>query len=119
MAAHPNAASDSVSGAVAAAGKHTGTTLLSIAGANRQAFKSDSCIRFSNKRQTGNMMKKTIECLVLISTIFMGALWLATPSAQANEPATLTKSARDEFACPGMHAQWLDEHTVQCLRELP
>ena len=49
----------------------------------------------------------------------MGVLWLATPSAQADEPTTLTKSVRDEFACPGMHAEWLDAHTVQCLREQP
>lgn len=64
-------------------------------------------------------MKKIIETMVLVATIGMGALWLATPSAKADEPATLTKSMRDEFACPGMHAQWLDDHTVQCLRETP
>lgn len=64
-------------------------------------------------------MEKTIESLILVAAIGMGVLWLATPSAQANEPTTLTKSVRDEFACPGMHAEWLDAHTVQCLREQP
>lgn len=64
-------------------------------------------------------MSKIIESLALVATIAMGALWLATPSAQADEPTTLTKSVRDEFACPGMHAEWLDAHTVQCLREKP
>ena len=64
-------------------------------------------------------MAKITESLILIAAIALGALWLATPSAQADEPKTLTKSVRDEFACPGMHAEWLDAHTVQCLREQP
>ena len=64
-------------------------------------------------------MEKIIEFLILVVSIGMGVLWLATPSAQADEPTTLTKSVRDEFACPGMHAEWLDTHTVQCLRENP
>ena len=64
-------------------------------------------------------MNKIIEPLILVAAILMGVLWLATPSAQADEPTTLIKSKRDEFACPGMHAEWLDAHTVQCLREKP
>ena len=64
-------------------------------------------------------MAKITESLILVVTIALGALWLATPSAQADEPTTLTKSVRDEFACPGMHAEWLDEKTVQCLKEAP
>ncbi|MEG0939968.1 MAG: hypothetical protein RSE32_16955 [Comamonas sp.] len=64
-------------------------------------------------------MVKITESLLLVAAIALGALWLATPSAQADEPKTLTKSVRDEFACPGMHAEWLDAHTVQCLKEAP
>ena len=64
-------------------------------------------------------MAKITESLILVIAIALAALWLATPSAQADEPKTLTKSVRDEFACPGMHAEWLDAHTVQCLREQP
>lgn len=64
-------------------------------------------------------MVKITESLILVIAIALSALWLATPSAQADEPKTLTKSMRDEFACPGMHAEWLDAHTVQCLREEP
>lgn len=64
-------------------------------------------------------MAKITESLILVAAIALGALWLATPSAQADEPKTLTKSVRDEFACPGMHAEWLDEKTVQCLKEAP
>ena len=64
-------------------------------------------------------MQKIMESLILIALVFLGALWLTTPSAQANEPTTLVKPVRDEFACPGMHAEWLDDKTVQCLREQP
>ena len=64
-------------------------------------------------------MAKITESLILVIAIALAALWLATPSAQADEPKTLTKSVRDEFACPGMHAEWLDAHTVQCLKEAP
>ena len=64
-------------------------------------------------------MAKITESLILVAAIALAALWLATPSAQADEPKTLTKSVRDEFACPDMHAEWLDAHTVQCLREKP
>jgi hypothetical protein len=31
------------------------------------------------------------------------------PDAQANEPQTIVRSLRNEFACPGMHVQWPDE----------
>ncbi|MEX8192361.1 hypothetical protein [Comamonas guangdongensis] len=64
-------------------------------------------------------MEKIFETLALVAAIFMGVLWLASPAAQADEPTTIAKSQRDEFACPGMHAEWLDAHTVQCLREKP
>ena len=64
-------------------------------------------------------MEKIFETLALVAALFMGVLWLASPTAQADEPTTIVKSMRDEFACPGMHAEWLDAHTVQCLREKP
>ncbi len=65
------------------------------------------------------MLTKLLEFLiVLVGVIFLIA-WLATPVAQADEPAAPAKSRRDEFACPGMHAEWLDAHTVQCLKEKP
>jgi len=55
---------------------------------------------------------------VLIGTLLLLA-WLAAPDAQADEPQSITKSLRDEFACPGMHAEWLNDKTVQCLKERP
>ncbi|MDN5506802.1 MAG: hypothetical protein L0H10_23730 [Comamonas sp.] len=56
--------------------------------------------------------------LVLIGTLLLLA-WLAAPDAQADELQSITKSLRDEFACPGMHAEWLNDKTVQCLKERP
>jgi len=64
-------------------------------------------------------MKKFIEPLILATVIGIGALWLMAPSAQADEPRMFTQTGRDDFACPGMHAEWLDDKTVQCLRERP
>ncbi|GAO71635.1 hypothetical protein [Comamonas sp. E6] len=64
-------------------------------------------------------MTKLLEALILIAAICMGLAWLAVPDAQTDEPQTIVRNLRDEFACPGMHAEWLDDKTVQCLKELP
>lgn len=65
------------------------------------------------------MTKTIVEALlVLIGTLLLLA-WLAAPDAQANGPQSIAKSLRDEFACPGMHAEWLSDNTVQCLKERP
>ena len=65
------------------------------------------------------MLNKILDSLIILVVALLLLAWLASPDAQADEPATLTKSLRDEFACPGMHAEWLDAHTVQCLTEAP
>lgn len=65
------------------------------------------------------MLTKILESLIVLAGALFLIPWLASPDAQADEPATLTKSLRDEFACPGMHAQWLDAKTVECLKEKP
>ncbi len=50
---------------------------------------------------------------------------LAGCSAQAADaPATTTtadlkRAAAGAWLCPGMHAEWVDAQTVQCLREKP
>ncbi|WP_304350968.1 hypothetical protein [Comamonas testosteroni] len=64
-------------------------------------------------------MTKLLEALILIVALCLGLAWLAVPDAQADEPQTITQNLRDEFACPGMHAEWLDEKTVHCLKERP
>lgn len=64
-------------------------------------------------------MTKLLEALILIVAICLGLAWLAVPDAQADEPSTIAQNLRDEFACPGMHAEWLDSKTVQCFKESP
>ena len=65
------------------------------------------------------MLKKILDSLLVLAGVLLLVAWLTTPDAQADEPRSITKSLRDEFACPGMHAEWLDAHTVQCLKEAP
>ena len=65
------------------------------------------------------MLNKILDSLIILVVALLLLAWLASPDAQADEPATLTKSLRDEFACPGMHAHWIDAKTVECLKEKP
>ena len=64
-------------------------------------------------------MTTLIESLILVAAICMGLAWLASSPAQADEPSFPVKTLRDEFACPGMPAEWIDDRTVQCLKERP
>ena len=65
------------------------------------------------------MLKTIVDSLLVIVGALLLAAWLSAPDAQADEPQTVTQSLRDEFACPSMHAEWLDDKTVQCLKEKP
>ena len=64
-------------------------------------------------------MTKILECLIALAALCMLLAWLAAPEVKASEPTFPIKTLRDEFVCPGMHAEWLDESTVQCLKEKP
>lgn len=63
--------------------------------------------------------------LALLAITFL--MLLAIGPAEAEEeakpaptlPGAIRMAARDAFACPGMHAEWLDDKTVQCLKEKP
>lgn len=69
------------------------------------------------------MNKALIAIALAIGSVVLLLLWVTSP-AQAEEetseppsPAgTVRMAARDAFVCPGMHAEWLDEKTVQCLK---
>lgn len=67
----------------------------------------------------------TRALLFLALLVLFVCAGLAGCSAQAADaPVTtaavdLKQVARDAFACPGMHAEWLDAQTVQCLKEKP
>ena len=65
------------------------------------------------------MLKTIVDSLLVIGGALLLAAWLSSLDAQADEPQTITQSLRNEFAYPGMHAEWLDDKTVQCLKELP
>lgn len=64
----------------------------------------------------------TRALLFLVLLILLVCAGLTGCSAQAaDSPATtaadLKRAAAGAWACPGMHAEWLDAHTVQCLKE--
>ncbi|WP_407715620.1 hypothetical protein ACJJWD_08375 [Comamonas testosteroni] len=64
-------------------------------------------------------MKTILEGLTLIVALFMELTCLTSPWAQADEPSFPVKALRNEFVCPGIHAQWMDDRTLQCLKEKP
>lgn len=79
------------------------------------------------------MSKQLGALAVLLGALALAAcsvllllFWVTGPVQADNEPTespstarAVHMAARDAFACPGMHAEWLDEKTVQCLKENP
>lgn len=43
----------------------------------------------------------------------------AQPASASISAADIKRAAAGAWHCPGMHAEWLDETTVQCLKESP
>ena len=43
----------------------------------------------------------------------------AQPASASITAADIKRAAAGAWHCPGMHAEWLDETTVQCLKESP
>ena len=72
-------------------------------------------------------MTKALYAITLaILSVTLLLLWVTGPAqadTEPNEPPAplggTRMAARDAFACPGMHAEWLDEKMVQCLKEKP
>ena len=66
-------------------------------------------------------MTKAFYALALaILSVTLLMLWCTSPAqadTEPNEPTApagaIRLAARDAFACPGMHAEWLDDKTVQ------
>ena len=57
-----------------------------------------------------------ILTLALTAPFFL--VGVANAMAGSDDLAPPQKSIlRDAFACPGMHADWIDATTVQCLKE--
>ncbi|TYK73604.1 hypothetical protein SR914_24930 [Comamonas testosteroni] len=63
-------------------------------------------------------MKNLVEGLILIIAFCAGLAWLVSTPVQADVPAFQINTLRDDFACPGAHAEWLEDRTVQCLKEI-
>lgn len=43
----------------------------------------------------------------------------AGAAQEAPSVADLKRAAASAWNCPGMHAEWIDEQTIQCLKERP
>ena len=72
------------------------------------------------------MTKAFYAIALAILSVTLLLLWCTGPAQADTEPdeppapsGAIRMAARDAFACPGMHAEWLDESTVQCLKEKP
>ena len=60
--------------------------------------------------------------LILLLCLVAGFGWMrpaATTAPPAPTEADMKKIESGKRACPGMHAAWLDDTTVQCLKEKP
>lgn len=72
-------------------------------------------------------MSKHLGAIALAScSVILMLLWVTGPAQADDEPTespstarAVHMAARDAFACPGMHAEWLDDKTVECLKERP
>ncbi|MEF8689400.1 UNVERIFIED_CONTAM: hypothetical protein NO986_18205 [Comamonas sp. A-3] len=57
--------------------------------------------------------------LVLLCTGLTGCSAQAADAPITTTAADLKRAAAGAWLCPGMHAEWLDAQTVQCLKERP
>lgn len=57
--------------------------------------------------------------IVLVCTGLAGCSAQAADAPPTTSTADLKRAAASAWLCPGMHAEWLDPQTVQCLRERP
>lgn len=57
--------------------------------------------------------------LILLCTGLAGCSAQAADAPITTTAADLKRAAAGAWLCPGMHAEWLDAQTVQCLKERP
>ncbi|WP_080990292.1 hypothetical protein [Comamonas testosteroni] len=57
--------------------------------------------------------------LIVLCTGLAGCTAQAADAPVTTTAADLKRAAADAWLCPGMHAEWLDAQTVQCLKERP
>ena len=57
--------------------------------------------------------------LIVLCTGLAGCSAQAADSPTSSTVADLKRAAAGAWLCPGMHTEWLDAQTVQCLKERP
>lgn len=57
--------------------------------------------------------------LIVLCTGLAGCTAQAADAPVTTAAADLKRAAAGAWLCPGMHAEWLDAQTVQCLKERP
>ena len=57
--------------------------------------------------------------LIVLCTGLAGCTAQAADAPVTTATADLRRAAAGAWLCPGMHAEWLDAQTVQCLKERP
>lgn len=60
-----------------------------------------------------------ISALVVLVALALAGCSGAEAQERGPSAADLKRTAASAWNCPGMHAEWLDESTVQCLKEKP
>lgn len=71
--------------------------------------------------------KPALKRALLFLALLILAAWLlagcdaraADPGPTTITPAELKRAAASAWMCPGMHADWIDDTTVRCLKERP
>jgi hypothetical protein len=57
--------------------------------------------------------------LIVLCAGLAGCSVQAADAPATTAAADLKRAAASAWLCPGMHAEWIDPQTVQCLREKP
>lgn len=57
--------------------------------------------------------------LAWLIAMLLGISLLCLQATLDDEPGKAPPAAVSALACPGMHAEWLDERQVECHREKP
>ena len=57
--------------------------------------------------------------MIVLCTGLAGCSAQAADAPITTAAADLKRAAAGAWLCPGMHAEWLDAQTVQCLKERP
>lgn len=60
-----------------------------------------------------------LALLILLMCSALSGCSAQAADAPAATTTDLKRAAAGAWLCPGMHAEWLDEATVQCLKEKP